>query len=90
MKLNEIAIKQSTFHLTQLLAKIGLVDNKFQVKELTTDFMLLSYRVNNRLNGKVTYSKSTQGVLRRKQHRQLLNSKKAIFDIKHLPDILFR
>jgi len=45
--------------LTQLLAKIGLVDNKFQVKELTTDFMLLSYRVNNRLNGKVTYSKST-------------------------------
>jgi len=28
--------------------------------------------------------------LRSKQHRQLLNSKKAIFEIRHLTDILFR
>jgi len=41
-------------------------------------------------NVKVNYSKSIYELLRRKQHCQLLNSKKAIFEIRHLTDILFR
>ena len=40
-------------------------------------------------NVKVNYSKSIQDFLRSKQHRQLLNSKKAIFEIRRLTDILF-
>jgi len=41
-------------------------------------------------NVKVNYSKSIQDFLRSKQRRQLLTSKKAIFEIRRLTDILFR
>jgi len=41
-------------------------------------------------NVKVTYSKSTPDFLRGKQHYQLLNSKKAFFEVQRLTDILFR
>jgi len=40
-------------------------------------------------NVKVNYSQSTLDFLCSKQHRQLLNSKKAIFEIQHLVGILF-
>jgi len=41
-------------------------------------------------NVKVTYSKSIVDFLRSKQHRQLFNSEKAIFEIQRLTDVLFR
>jgi len=53
-----------------------------------TDWIAIALTLHR--NVKVNYSRSTEDFLHSKQHRQLLNSKKAIFEIWRLTDILFR